>query len=717
RMNYLYPPENNPDYKAWDVAVAMGVMLSQYNFIIMKERGRELLSDDEEQFRKDFESCPALMRSVEAFPFFGIQAKDPRCIRLYNAVNVDRFLRGYFTQEEKVVLPKAEEEEIAGPDMQTQRTVTIVNPDGIHVRPSMAIRDVGMKILERVEGAQITLSHSGETADVRQIMAIARLAAVAGSRVTISVEGVNDPGCRNQVMDLMEELLLDTFYQEHSRDAEKQRYYDQRVAAIGNGDHAMLGSESDQPVFQSRLFQAKRENLIRKVREELERRDIYIDETDSRMAILEKLYPDPEILNDQGDFENDFHYDVIAALFSPVQEETHIQGVTQSIGHEVWSYYIADIMVKHGISDADHIDHIEYESFQVENLGHQKGGLRLVDLITIFAVGQSFISIAVACDRTIFDRRDEENRVIKDDVIYHSRAEYETLARWRKATTILPEVFGYIERAYFDKDQREVFTRVVLREFVPGYELNEYIREMLCSDDVDQDTQKFMVRIFFEVGCMMARIYNVTRRIPFDAHGANVIVCEKSGEDVEVRPIDINKLAEGTEEIAAVFANCLRWYFTRVPNRYQFAEQFIQGFYQNIVNSQDRRSIFVALHEELRLRIEKMTSNKNNQKDDFEHYAGIVSALLEGQKNLGQEQNNEQGNDHAMLSYSLHGEWKMENGERTEFYPYSVFPALPAGRRTPFSYRWWTLALAHAEEWLKVKIQVTDDGAGKVAKR
>ncbi|HSW38671.1 MAG TPA: hypothetical protein VLL97_04185, partial [Acidobacteriota bacterium] len=51
------------------------------------------------------------------------------------------------------------------------------------------------------------------------------------------------------------------------------------------------------------------------------------------------------------------------------------------------------------------------------------------------------------------------------------------------------------------------------------------------------------------------------------------------------------------------------------------------------------------------------------------------------------------------------------------FYGERSTPALPAGRRTPFSYRWWTLALAHAEEWLKVKIQVTDDGAGKVAKR
>lgn len=76
-----------------------------------------------------------------------------------------------------------------------ERIVTVLNPLGIHARPSRSIVDITLKYKE----SNITLYHGNEKGDGKSIMEIMILALVENDEVRVVVDGGNENDILNNI--------------------------------------------------------------------------------------------------------------------------------------------------------------------------------------------------------------------------------------------------------------------------------------------------------------------------------------------------------------------------------------------------------------------------------------------------------------------------------------------------------------------------------------
>ena len=82
-----------------------------------------------------------------------------------------------------------------------RRTVTVLNPAGLHMRPAAAVAKCAQAFR-----AAIKVSHGGKTVDCKSPLGLITLIAVSGSLLTIEADGADDA---REAADRISALLAD----------------------------------------------------------------------------------------------------------------------------------------------------------------------------------------------------------------------------------------------------------------------------------------------------------------------------------------------------------------------------------------------------------------------------------------------------------------------------------------------------------------------------
>ncbi|MFH1848133.1 MAG: hypothetical protein ABH825_02820 [Candidatus Omnitrophota bacterium] len=290
----------------------------------------------------------------------------------------------------------------------------------------------------------------------------------------------------------------------------------------------------------------------------LKRRGVKLDKTGMEKKLLEKVYIRSR--KKPGSRIESFHYDILAALFSPVADD----GIEHTEGR-----YIYDIMAKKGLT-VPGVDRVEIDcgGLTLEDIGEGRGTYREVDKVIIIGKDATVVFTASA------DKRDLD--VPFDETDRHSAQEFENLKMLRACTKLVPEPYGYAER-------RGRY-RVIFREFVEGHDVGLYVKSFLLSDSPAE--QDFMRDIFRAVGNAEGRLYRETGYMPSDNHWGNTVIQELPGGGIKAGIIDLAEITNDPDKIAFALANGAGQFASKLADKSRltideiadYARCYFQGF-------------------------------------------------------------------------------------------------------------------------------------------